>query len=781
VDRHLVRLLCAGLLLATSLFVLRDFLGGSLPPGATGLSAAREAAGPWAEAVGAGRVPLWDPTPPAGPALAHPRAQPLHVLRLLHVPFGPAGGLAVLLVLELFLLGAGTFALARSLGRSDGASLLAALGVQLSPLVSGAAGDPAVFAALGFAPWPVVFAARISRNLAVRDAALAGALGAAVLLAGSVEIALATTAAAAVALGGGLSRGGVRLIALALLAGAVALLLSAPQWFPYLEARGAGLLPPSTAGSTPGLLDLFRVALPFGPVDVPVLDPWAAGHLLPTLYLGGPVLLLALARPKVAGERRLLTAAFVLAGIALAPVAASVIARLLPGLGVVDPVTLATPALLALPLLAAFGADALALGNAPGAFRRRPSSSGRTLAVVGWLLVALAVALGLFAVGVGLRLSAGIGWVLAGGVALVLFARELQGSRAFALPAALTALVAADLAVVQLLDPPLDRPAVAAAVPSPPPAEPRAVVAAAYEVVPRAVARARAESAAFDPRLAVLLEEEPPPPPAIPDPAEAADVPEATEAEATENETASAATTENAAPAESTTEKTEPEGGTVWSATAETRGLENADAETALATTTAAKTTAAGNAEAETAPAKATPSATTDAEPTPARTEPSETTDPGTAPAKETPSETSGAEAAPAEAMPAEIAAAGTAAADEAADPDREPSARITRDDPEEVHVLVDAPRGGWLLLADPWAPGWEAWVDGIRTEVLRANGSSRAVALPPGTYQVDFRYRPGSWTAGRWIGFAGILLLVFAVFGGRRARRRDRSGLAFP
>jgi hypothetical protein len=696
VDRHAVRLLIAGLLLATSLFVLRDFLGGSLPPGAPGLSAARDAAGPWAEALGAGRVPLWDPTPPAGPALIRPGAQPLHVLRLLHLPFGSIGGLAVLLVLELFLLGTGTFALARSLGRSVGASLLAALGVQLSPLVSGAAGDPALFAALGLAPWPVVFAARTSRNLAVRDAALAGALGAAVLLAGSVEIALGTAAATALALGGGLSRGGVRLVALALLAGAVALLLSAVGWLPYLDARGAGLLPPSTRGPTPDLLDLFRVTLPFGPVDLPVLDPWAAGHVLPTVYLGGPVLLLALARPKETGERRFLTAAFVLAGIALASPTASLAARLLPGLGFIDPVKVATPALLALPLLAAFGVDALVRGNAPGAFRRRPSPSGRTLDTVGWLLVALALALGLFALGVDLRLSAGVGWVFAGGVALVLFARDLQGPRAFALPAALTALVAADLALVQLLDPPLHRPAVTRTEPPPPaPPEPRVAVAAAYEVVPRAVARVRAEAADFDPRAVVLLEAEPPPPPVLPDdgaenvPAEATDPPEATPVEP-----ATAA----------------PEGGAAPEPTAPIAGDDSAERTTAE-------------------PAAAAP----DHGPT-------------------------------------------------GGDPTRAPSARIVRDDPEEVHVLVDAPAGGWLLLADSWAPGWEAWVDGIRTEVLRANGASRAVALPPGTYQVDLRYRPASWTAGRWTTFAGLVLLVLAVLRDRRrSRRRDRSGLSLP
>jgi hypothetical protein len=68
------------------------------------------------------------------------------------------------------------------------------------------------------------------------------------------------------------------------------------------------------------------------------------------------------------------------------------------------------------------------------------------------------------------------------------------------------------------------------------------------------------------------------------------------------------------------------------------------------------------------------------------------------------------------------------------------------------VRVGVDAPRGGWLVLNDVWHPGWIAALDGAPAEILRANGVFRAVALPPGTHEVAFEFRPlqGLWRPRR-------------------------------
>jgi hypothetical protein len=75
-------------------------------------------------------------------------------------------------------------------------------------------------------------------------------------------------------------------------------------------------------------------------------------------------------------------------------------------------------------------------------------------------------------------------------------------------------------------------------------------------------------------------------------------------------------------------------------------------------------------------------------------------------------------------------------------------SARLIRYANTEVVVTVDAPAGGMLVLNDVWHPWWRATIDGIETEILRANVIFRAVQVPPGKYTVRFTFAPlrGVW-----------------------------------
>ena len=90
--------------------------------------------------------------------------------------------------------------------------------------------------------------------------------------------------------------------------------------------------------------------------------------------------------------------------------------------------------------------------------------------------------------------------------------------------------------------------------------------------------------------------------------------------------------------------------------------------------------------------------------------------------------------------------------------------ARISVDRATAVVVETVAPRGGLLLLADTWFPGWEATVDGRPTPVLRANVAHRAVLLPPGNHRVEFTFRPASTTTGFALGAVGLIILLGAV-----------------
>jgi hypothetical protein len=80
--------------------------------------------------------------------------------------------------------------------------------------------------------------------------------------------------------------------------------------------------------------------------------------------------------------------------------------------------------------------------------------------------------------------------------------------------------------------------------------------------------------------------------------------------------------------------------------------------------------------------------------------------------------------------------------------------------DPGEVLVTVHAPDGAWLLLSDTWYPGWEAMVDDVSTTLYRADYLFRAVWVPPGEHEVEFRYRPALLAIGGFLSLAAWLSL---------------------
>ncbi|MFT4099110.1 MAG: hypothetical protein QM651_18465 [Rhodoblastus sp.] len=75
--------------------------------------------------------------------------------------------------------------------------------------------------------------------------------------------------------------------------------------------------------------------------------------------------------------------------------------------------------------------------------------------------------------------------------------------------------------------------------------------------------------------------------------------------------------------------------------------------------------------------------------------------------------------------------------------PRRTGTARIAAYENTRVAVETEAPDGGWLVLTDIWHPWWQASVDGAPAQIERADVAFRAVRLPPGRHNVEFRFAP--------------------------------------
>ena len=87
-------------------------------------------------------------------------------------------------------------------------------------------------------------------------------------------------------------------------------------------------------------------------------------------------------------------------------------------------------------------------------------------------------------------------------------------------------------------------------------------------------------------------------------------------------------------------------------------------------------------------------------------------------------------------------------------------------DDPDHIELEVHSDAPGILVLADTYDPNWTATVDGVPTEIRRANVLFRAVEIPSGKSRVEFRYRPSRLGVGlalsglattAWMGLAAL------------------------
>ena len=99
--------------------------------------------------------------------------------------------------------------------------------------------------------------------------------------------------------------------------------------------------------------------------------------------------------------------------------------------------------------------------------------------------------------------------------------------------------------------------------------------------------------------------------------------------------------------------------------------------------------------------------------------------------------------------------------------------------EPEQIVLRAELERPGYLVLADAFYPGWVATVDGQPAPIQQANLYFRAVAVPAGSHQIEFRYQPSTILLG--LGLSGItwllwllLMAVLAVITYRTGRKRS-------
>jgi hypothetical protein len=85
------------------------------------------------------------------------------------------------------------------------------------------------------------------------------------------------------------------------------------------------------------------------------------------------------------------------------------------------------------------------------------------------------------------------------------------------------------------------------------------------------------------------------------------------------------------------------------------------------------------------------------------------------------------------------------------------------------VAVAVEMETPGVVVLADAYAPGWEATYNGAPVEILRVNYALRGVVVPAGTGVVEFVYRPWDLRCGFYVTCGAVVVMVGVWLKGMR------------
>jgi hypothetical protein len=86
--------------------------------------------------------------------------------------------------------------------------------------------------------------------------------------------------------------------------------------------------------------------------------------------------------------------------------------------------------------------------------------------------------------------------------------------------------------------------------------------------------------------------------------------------------------------------------------------------------------------------------------------------------------------------------------------------------------LTVEAQEKAFLVLNDTYFPGWQAFVDGKKTKIYRADYTFRAIPLNAGTHRLEFVYDPMSFKLGAVVTLLGILGCIGMGWVARRKRR---------
>lgn len=89
---------------------------------------------------------------------------------------------------------------------------------------------------------------------------------------------------------------------------------------------------------------------------------------------------------------------------------------------------------------------------------------------------------------------------------------------------------------------------------------------------------------------------------------------------------------------------------------------------------------------------------------------------------------------------------------------------KITEYTADRIEFEVNSPENSILCVSEVWYPAWKATVNGNPSEILRADYSLRAVAVPKGKSTVVMEYKSSPYRTGAWVSFITLILCIIGL-----------------
>jgi len=96
--------------------------------------------------------------------------------------------------------------------------------------------------------------------------------------------------------------------------------------------------------------------------------------------------------------------------------------------------------------------------------------------------------------------------------------------------------------------------------------------------------------------------------------------------------------------------------------------------------------------------------------------------------------------------------------------PETKDTIKIIQYKPEYISLNVTLDTPGYLVMSENDYPGWIVTVDNVDKDIIRVNGTFRAVKLSSGQHKVEWRFKPMSFRYGLWISLVSLIFVLLVV-----------------